>query len=89
MIDNINTNQMQPIFQKPPLQQPDPAKTPPSDGAEVSIQVSFDSLIDKALETPQADPDAVQKARRLLLSGQLDSPQNIRSAAQNIAEFGV
>lgn len=89
MINNINTSEMQNILGKPQLQQPDPVKSPSADSAEVSIQVSFDSLIAKALETSNADSDAVQRAKELLLSGQLETPENIRAAAENILKFGI
>jgi hypothetical protein len=56
---------------------------------DASLQVTYDSLIEKAKEMPRQEADAVERARRLLLSGQLESPENIRAAAENIAKFGI
>jgi hypothetical protein len=89
MINNISTNQMQNSLGKPQFQQQEPVKPQPVDTAEVSIQVGFESLIDKALDVSAADSDAVQKARELLVSGQLEKPENIRTAAENILIFGI
>lgn len=91
MINNIDTSQMQHIPGKPPFQQPDPAKTPSVDNAEVSIQLGFDSLVQQTMEISEAkaDADAVQEARRLLQSGRLDTPQNVRAAAEDILKFGI
>jgi hypothetical protein len=41
------------------------------------------------MQAPQTDIDAIQRARELLLSGQLESPENIRTAAENILELGI
>ena len=43
----------------------------------------------QALQGPQDEALAIQKARELLLSGELESPRNIREAAQNILDLGV
>jgi hypothetical protein len=62
---------------------------PADNQVDASLQVTYDSLIEKAKEMPQEDAEAVERARRLLLSGRLESPENIRAAAENIAEFGI
>jgi len=53
------------------------------------LQVSYDSLIEQAKQIPPEDASVVQRARELLLSGQLDNPENIRAAAEAIVKFGV
>ena len=53
------------------------------------VQVNHDGLIEKASQLPQLDPNAVQRARELLESGELDSEANIRAAAENIIKFGI
>lgn len=58
-------------------------------GADVSVQVDYASLIEQAMEQQQTDAQAVERARQLLLSGQLESPQNIKEAAENILTFGI
>ena len=45
--------------------------------------------IEQAQQIPSEDTGAVQQARELLSSGQLDSPENIRAAAEAIVKSGV
>ena len=75
MINKIDNNQ--------PLIEPGPASGPanqpralPKAGDDVSVQVNYASLIEKALQEPQEEALAIQKARDLPLSGQLETPQN-------------
>lgn len=89
MIDKITNSQMQDILGRSSARQPESAKTPSDSGADVSIQVEYASLINKAMQIQHSDTDAVVKARRLVLSDQLDSPQNIRAAAENIVTLGI
>ena len=56
---------------------------------DVSVQVNYASLIDQAMQASQTDADAVRAARELLLSGRLESPKNMRAAAENILKFGI
>ncbi len=88
MINRIDNNQ--------PLIEPGPAsgqanqpRVLPKAGDDVSVQVNYASLIEQALQEPQDEALAIQKARDLLLSGELESPRNIREAAKNILDFGV
>ncbi len=63
-----------------------PLKNKPLD---VLSGIASAELIEQAAAAPPDDGDRVEHARRLLLAGQLDSPQNIRAAAENIIEFGI
>ncbi|GAH66029.1 unnamed protein product, partial [marine sediment metagenome] len=65
------------------------AKTPTNNGVDASLQVNYASLIEKAKQTSQTDSKTVQLAQELLLSGQLESPENIRAAAEDIVKFGI
>ena len=65
------------------------ANTPTKTELDASLQVSYDSLIEQAKQPPQEDADVVQQARQLLFSGQLDSTENILSAAEAIVNFGI
>jgi len=56
---------------------------------DVSVQVNYASLVDKALQPPKADDQLVHQARDLLLSGRLLSEENIRMAADNILKYGI
>jgi hypothetical protein len=89
MIEKIDPNNIQNFAEKSPPMQPNPAGRLPNNNEDVSVQVEHASLIDKAMQVPQTDTGAVQRARELLLSGQLETPKNIREAAENIIKFGV
>jgi len=85
----IDTNQIQNLLEQSSLSQPRSAKAPPSNDTDASLQVDFATFIDRANQTPQQNTEAVRQAQQLLLAGRLDSPQNIRKAAENIAKFGI
>ncbi len=88
MIDKINVN---PIHLDPAAaagQNPRP-ETAKNSQVDATLQIDFQRLVEQAAKEPPADADAVQKARELLQSGQLDSEANIKAAAENIASFGV
>ena len=61
----------------------------PDNGADVSVQVDYAALIDQAIQSPESDTLAVQRARELLLSGELESSLLVFEAAGNIALFGI
>jgi hypothetical protein len=86
MIDKININSV--LFDGSSPNQPDRTKIVQNQ-PDATLQISFDRLIEQAIKVPPADADAIQKARQLLESGQLDSEANIRQAAENIANYGV
>lgn len=88
MIEKINNNPIQ-QFIKPV--QPDAQNKIQNDitSESASSSVSCDKLIIQAQQMDTEDTQAVQNARKLLLSGQLDTPENIKKAAENILKFGV
>jgi hypothetical protein len=69
--------------------QSSPSNNPAKTGLDASLQVSYDSLIEQAEQIAPEDASVVQQARELLLSGQLDSPENIQAAAEAIVKLGV
>ncbi|MHC4552280.1 MAG: hypothetical protein ACYSUT_05880 [Planctomycetota bacterium] len=89
MINKVNNNQISEILKDLPAKQAGAAQVSSRPKADASLQVSYDGVIEKAQQAPASDVDAVQKARELLLSGELDSPENIRKAAENIAKYGI
>jgi hypothetical protein len=90
MIDNISTNQMGQILPQPPMTQSDPAaNTRTRTNSDVALQIDFASLVDQAKQAAEPNASDVQKARELLLSGELTSPENIRSAATNMLKSGI
>ena len=61
----------------------------PQSGEDVSVQVDYASLIEQVMQPPETDAQAVEQARQLLHSGRLDSPKNIKEAAENIVKLGI
>jgi hypothetical protein len=88
MIDKININQI-PDPRQVGDDQAAGKRTPPKPPVDDQIQIDFGRLIEQATKMPPAETDAVRKASELLQSGQLDSPANIREAAENILKFGI
>ncbi len=88
MIDNV-TNHVGQALGKTPLPHPDSASMRPASGSDATIQVEFADILNRAKQTEQADGNAVQAARALLLSGLLTSPDNVRAAAQSILNTGI
>jgi len=89
MIEKIDTSQIQEPLEKSSPRRPNAAADPPNNDADVSLQLNYASFIDEAVQTPQTNTEAVQQAQELLMAGQLESPQNIRAAAENILKFGI
>ncbi len=89
MIEKVDTNQIQGFLEKSSSRQPNSAAALTGNKADVSVQVDYAAFIDRAMQTPQTDTQAVQRAGELLLSGQLESPENIRKAAENIIDFSI
>ena len=89
MINKIDAHQIQDVLARPASQQSSSAKALANAGVDISLQINYASLVDKAMLTQRTDSDAVRRAGELLRSGQLESPENIRAAAENIIKFGV
>jgi hypothetical protein len=92
MIDKININQIpdpRRAGDGSSADQPNRTKQVANDKADATLQIDYARLIEQAIQSQQAETDAVQKAKELLQSGQLDNPANIREAAANIIKFGV
>jgi hypothetical protein len=88
MIEKIGTNN-QPLIESGSSSQPKSPVTLRGDDVDVSVQVDYASLVDKALQPPPTDDQLVHQARELLLSGKLQSEENIRIAAENILKYGI
>jgi hypothetical protein len=92
MIDKININQIpdpRRAGDGSSADQPYRTKPAANDKADATLQIDYARLIEQAIQSRQTETDAVQKAKELLESGQLDNPANIREAAANIIKFGV
>lgn len=89
MIENIQNNHVAHVMGKNTTPHADTASRPVAGDSDATLHVQFADMVNQALQTAQADADAVQKARELLQSNRLTSPENIRSAAENILTFGI
>lgn len=89
MIDNIQNNQVAHAMGSSAFPHAEAANRRFCEDSDATLQVNFADLINQAARAAETDADAVQKARELLQSGQLTTPENIRSAAQNIVTFGI
>jgi len=89
MIEKIGTNN-QPLIESGSLTgQPNPNGAVRGRDVDVSVQVNYASLVDKAMKPPKTDDLLIQKARELLLSGKLESEDIIEEAAKNILKYGI
>lgn len=87
MIDKI-TNQ--PLFESgAQLNQLYGGRSVPEHNADVSVRVDHANLMKMAIQIPQSDSLDLDSVRQALLSGELESPDNIFEAAQNLYNFGV
>ncbi len=89
MIDKIGPNNQPLIESGPSSGQPNPPGVLRGNDVDVSIQVNYASLVDKAMQLPKTDDQLIQQARKLLLSGELDNEDIIRAAAENILKYGI
>ena len=89
MIDKIGDSQVPDILKEASAKQLAGPKLPANNGVDASLQVNCDSWIEKAKNVPPEDPDAVQRAQQLILSGQLDSIDDICKTAECIAMYGI
>jgi len=89
MLEKVDNNQIQNFLEKPLSRLPGSKPAVSGNDVDVSVQVDYASFIDTAMQTPKTDSQAIEKARQLLLSGQLESPENIKQAAENIITFGI
>lgn len=65
-----------------------PAGSPAKPLDEVQVEPSTAQYIQQALAS-EADAQEVERAKQLLASGQLDSPEAIRTAARNMIDLGI
>jgi hypothetical protein len=64
-----------------------PAAAGEVDGANLDLKTA--GLLQQAADVPAVDLDAVERARQLLKSGQLDTPEACLRAARNILDRGI
>jgi hypothetical protein len=88
MIEKIDNNQV-PDVMKDISKQSGPSAQKANNQPDAALQITHQEIIEQAGQLPAEDINAVEQARKLILSGQLDTPENIRAAAQALAKFGV
>jgi hypothetical protein len=88
MIEKINSEQLHKFVEKAGPQNPPAGKARASNEPDATLQADFAPLIEQA-KLPPDESAAVEKARELLKSGQLETSENIRQAAENIAKLGI
>ncbi|MCK4999519.1 MAG: hypothetical protein KAS23_08285 [Anaerohalosphaera sp.] len=88
MINRINNNEINNTVNPISQQQPKQPRTRVNN-ADTQIDVKYDQLIEKANQPQQPDQLKIAKARLLLATNQLDNPENIRKAAQNMINNGI
>jgi hypothetical protein len=89
MIDKIGTNSQPLIDSGSSTGQPNNPRAARSSDVDVSVQVNYASLVEKAMQPPKSDDQRVQQAKELLLSGKLLSKENLRKTAENITKYGI
>jgi hypothetical protein len=89
MINNIDVHRIQELLPKPVGKKDRGGEASDVPSPDASLNVEYGNLIADALQFPQADEHTVERARELIASGQLDTPENIRAAAANIIQLGV
>ena len=89
MIDKINNENIADFIEKTTNQQPNKVTAPENSRKGDSIQVNYADLIDKAIQISKTDSEAIQNAKQLIASGELDSPEHIQATAENIIDFGI
>ncbi len=89
MTDKIDTNQIRSIVEQATYEHPGCPKVPPVEQTDASLDVAYAGLIEKAKEAAQTDAAAVSRARQLLATGGLDSPENALEAARNMVRLGI
>lgn len=89
MIDKIGTNNQPFIESGSSAGQPKDPRALRGSDVDISVQVNYASLVEKAIQPPKTDEQRVREARELLLSGELQSEENIKKAAKNIIKYGI
>ena len=89
MIEQIGSNNQPLIESGSSTGQPNHPGALRGNDVDVSLQVDYASLVDKAMQPPKTDDQLIRQARELLLSGKLESMDIIREAAENILKYGI
>ena len=87
MIEKIHN---QPLIEpEASSRKPNSAGAHADNDADVSLQVNYSSFIEKAMQPPKTDAQFIQRVKELLKSGQLDSKERIKEAAEYMVLFSI
>jgi len=89
MIENVQNNHITHRMGMNSVSQADTSNRPTASDLDATVQVNFAGMVNQALQADETDADAVQKAKELLQTNRLTTPENIRSAAENMLTFGI
>jgi hypothetical protein len=89
MIDKVNTSQLQDILANALAKEARNTEPGQSRPADASLQADYAELIKQAAAACSDDNINLQKVKKLIDSGKLQTSENIIQTAQNIARFGV
>lgn len=89
MVKNVDIHRIQDLMPKPVGKKGRNGQASDVPSPDASLNVEYGHFVAEALGLPQADEQKVERARELIASGQLDTPENIREAAMNIIQLGV
>ena len=89
MIDKIDKGQIHEILANLASRQNHSIESLEKNCPDASLQIDYATLIKRATEIFQTDPAAIDEVRQLLSSGELESADNYRKAAENITELGI
>ncbi len=89
MIENINSNHVAHRMGMNSTPQGNGTNRMAAGEPDATLQVNFADMVNQALRTSETDANAVERAKELIQSGRLTTPENIRAAAENIMDFGI
>lgn len=89
MIENVQNSSVTRMVGTNTAPNTDVANRPAVDDSDATLQVNFADMVNRALQTTETETDAVARAKELLQTNRLITPENIRSAAENILTFGI
>lgn len=89
MIDKIDKTQISELMADMASRQTRSAEKADKNEADASVQIDYAALIKNAAQTPESNPENIERARQMISSGLLESYENFRQAAENLLAFGI
>jgi hypothetical protein len=72
-----------------PSKKPDIEKNPQKDAVHSTLCTEYEPFIKRAVQSDNTDSQAVEEVAKALENGLLDTPEAIKSAAENILKSGI